>query len=802
MRVPKLLRIPGLRFILLKKDSKIPIEKNWQTTANYTWNHSKILKHQGNIGIVCGYGNLRVFDCDDKPFGLEIEKLLPKTFTILTGSGKRHYYIFSDYSENHVLAGKKGEFRAQNMQVVIPGSVHPSGNLYDVLYDHKIVEVKPDRIKEILSKYTKTKGEEEKTENTKPSDKSRSGREFAEVCRLLKQGCSKDEIFKKMQAFAKWATAPQHYREHTFNKAEEKVKKTAVVIKASDDEKKEKKENQSDRIFKTGLQNAKLFHDQYKIPHATINIGDHKEVQSIQGVYFRRWLCKRYFELSHKLPNSNSIKSAIELLQAYACFEGSMINLYNRIAWHEGSIYYDLTDKNWRAIKIDEHGWETVEEPPTLFKRYSHQKPQCEPHNKGNYDLIEKYYNIKNPDNKQLIKVYNISCLIPDIPHPIPILHGPQGCAKSSAFKISRELIDPSVMDILGAPKEKKELVQMLAHNYCAYFDNITTIQEWLSDMFCKAVTGDGFSKRQLYTDDEDIIYTFKRCLGINGINVAVTKPDLLDRAILLGFNDINKSDRLTEKKLWSSFEKDKPKILAGMFDILSQAMRIKKQMEIPELPRMADFCEWAEAISRALGYPENSFIQNYFENINLQNDEALESHVVGPCVMELIKSQDFEGTPSALLDELLQIAEKLKINTKSKGWPKAPHVLTRRLKEIETNLKNKGITLVIAKSGDRIIRLYDNNRKASKESEASVIVEDFIDEKDGTDSMDANPVILDKLRGFIGKRQQWEIQNLYEEVHQEFPEINESRFDSYINHFKRQGEVFEPRSGFISIMR
>ena len=41
-----------------------------------------------------------------------------------------------------------------------------------------------------------------------------------------------------------------------------------------------------------------------------------------------------------------------------------------------------------------------------------------------------------------------------------------------------------------------------------------------------------GAIKRELYTDDEDVIYNFIRCIGINGINIGGLKPDLLDRSI------------------------------------------------------------------------------------------------------------------------------------------------------------------------------------------------------------------------------------------------------------------------------
>ena len=77
-------------------------------------------------------------------------------------------------------------------------------------------------------------------------------------------------------------------------------------------------------------------------------------------------------------------------------------------------------------------------------------------------------------------------------------------------------------------------LYRKLDHNYIAYFDNISKIPEWISDQFCRAVTGSGFSKRQLFTEMRIYVYSFKRALGFNGINLARTKADLLDRCLII----------------------------------------------------------------------------------------------------------------------------------------------------------------------------------------------------------------------------------------------------------------------------
>jgi hypothetical protein len=76
-------------------------------------------------------------------------------------------------------------------------------------------------------------------------------------------------------------------------------------------------------------------------------------------------------------------------------------------------------------------------------------------------------------------------------------------------------------------------MIQKLAHNYICFFDNVSKISESISDILWRAVTGRGFSKRELFSNDDDIIYNFKRCIGINRINLAPTKSDLVDRNIL-----------------------------------------------------------------------------------------------------------------------------------------------------------------------------------------------------------------------------------------------------------------------------
>jgi hypothetical protein len=210
-------------------------------------------------------------------------------------------------------------------------------------------------------------------------------------------------------------------------------------------------------------------------------------------------------------------------------------------------------------------------------------------------------------------------------------------------------------------------------------------------------VTGSGFSKRQLYTDDDDIIYSFKRCIGFNGINLVATKADLLDRGLIIQLERIPEEKRGKIEEIWKEFEKIKPQVLGYIFDTLVQVIKKRKEggIELKDHPRMADFAEVAEIISRCMGYPDNKFLSAYYKNIGLQTAQALASSVAA-CIIQLMNSRTgWSGTATELLNEMEPVAESLKIKTKNNRlWPSAPNSLSSRLNEVKTNLREIGITI------------------------------------------------------------------------------------------------------------
>ena len=436
---------------------------------------------------------------------------------------------------------------------------------------------------------------------------------------------------------------------------------------------------------------AILFHDERKVAYMAYN-GNGSEIIRVGSGEFKEWLHHRYWTKNHQsLPRDTDTRVA-HTLAAFAIYEGPLHPLDVRTVKNEQGLWYDLGDGH--AVHITAEGWRIVSKPPILFRQFDHQQPQVHPEPGGNINHLLNYINIRddNLDDQLLFLVNLVATFIPGFPHPILILFGPQGAGKSTPMRLMKKIIDPSGMGISALPTNVPEFVQIADHHAFIAFDNLSSLSAKMSDALARASTGDGFSKRKLWTDDGDIIYYVQRPFAINGINQVVMKPDLLDRSILIELERIAPENRLLEEDYWQAFEHDRPQLLGGIFDVLAKAMAIYPTIELSEAPRMADFTKWGCAIAEAAGYSQQQFLNAYRRNISRQNEQAIEASPVARAVIVLMEDRDrWEGTASELMTVLENKAFMLNL-TDSRYWPKDPPRMGRMLNEVRTTLSLIGI--------------------------------------------------------------------------------------------------------------
>lgn len=432
-------------------------------------------------------------------------------------------------------------------------------------------------------------------------------------------------------------------------------------------------------------ENVEYFIDQFREVYVKVKSDNRFEILRADSDKLKSWIIKKFNDLTDGIPKPSNVKKVLSLLRARAVYGENRYELSIRVAYSEDSIWYDIADESWKAIKIDKSGWSIVENPPILFKR-NIQNEQVIPQQGGDVHDLLKFVNIKDEKQKLLFLISVIAYFVPNIPRPIQVYFGTQGSAKSTVSRISKSLVDPSKVELLTLLNETRELTQHLDQHYLLSFDNLAILKTKTSDTLCRAVTGGGLSKRKLYTDSDNVIFAFKRAIIINGVNLVANKPDLLDRSLLFELERIDETSRRAEEDFWKEFNEAKPKILGAVFDALSKSLAILPTIKLNNTPRMADFARWGCAIAEAIGHTQQEFTDAYDENCGLQNRQAIEENPIASAIEMLMKNRkNWNGTAQTLLKELRTIAEKEEMEVKL--FPKSPSALSRKINEVKANL-------------------------------------------------------------------------------------------------------------------
>jgi hypothetical protein len=221
-------------------------------------------------------------------------------------------------------------------------------------------------------------------------------------------------------------------------------------------------------------------------------------------------------------------------------------------------------------------------------------------------------------------------------------------------------------------------------------YDNLSHVPPWLSDAFCRLSTGGGFATRELFTDQDEVIFTSQRPVLLTSIEEVTTRSDLLDRSMIIQLPAIPEEQRRSEAELFEAFDRVRPRILGALLDAVAVALTHLPSINLPALPRMADFASWATAAESSFGWPRGTFMDAYKCNRESANDVALEASVVAGPLLDFLESQgDWIGSSGELLKLLEErVGDQIR---RLSGWPKKPQSLSGHLKRLAPNLRQAG---------------------------------------------------------------------------------------------------------------
>ncbi len=439
-----------------------------------------------------------------------------------------------------------------------------------------------------------------------------------------------------------------------------------------------------------------LFIDDREDEHASIPMPDGgRAIRRLASSRFKKWLVGRYFAATGLIAGREAQENAVQLLRAQATQSGLRIPLAERFSCEADdqivrTIWVDLVDDAWRAVRVTAENWDVKVDAPILFRRHDHMAHLPEPIRGGRLDHLFEFLNLRDDSQRVLLLAWIVAAFFSRVPRPILLLHGVQGAAKTTSARVLRSLIDPSIMDALGPPRTEEQLLHQLGKHAVPIYDNLSTIHGWMADAFCRAATGGASEKRSLYTDGESVLVSYRRAVILTGINPPSLAPDLLDRTLMIELDAVPPDRRREDREIWSAFEKARPLLFGALLDALSLTLRALPDVRPASLPRMADFARIGAAMAKALGYGEDAFLAAYDRTAKRQTAEVVSNDATALALQQFMESRitDWEGTTGQLLEALRPAAPQ----DRRSGFPASAVWLGRKLNTLRPSLKESGI--------------------------------------------------------------------------------------------------------------
>lgn len=476
---------------------------------------------------------------------------------------------------------------------------------------------------------------------------------------------------------------------------------------------------QAGRLIRLAHEWADFWHTADEKAYATIRNGPRRTLPLSGRRGFMSWLQGRYYQAVRRTPSGEARATALSTLEAIALHDGPTHEIAVRGARHGEAIYLDLADDSWQAIEITASGWRLTADPPVFFRRAPGMKPLPNPVAGGSLDELRPFLNLPDENARTLLAAWLVAALIPGIACPILILQGGQGTAKTTAARLIRSLIDPSVSPAVSPPKDGRDLVIAASNSWILALDNVSGIPGAISDAICRLVTGGGFRTRALYADDEERLFDARRPIILNGIDCLPGRGDLAERAIVLTLEKIEEDARLDEDDLAARFEAARPRILGALLSAVSTALARRPAVRLTRKPRMADFALWATAAEPALGLPDGAVMAAYRDNRAEAVESALEIDPVAGAIRALLAEADpWEGSIASLLACLAGKATD--DARKGKAWPGSHKALGIRLRRLAPDLAATGIEVRYSHSETKRTWKLAKNLTGKNVSEAS----------------------------------------------------------------------------------
>ncbi len=477
-----------------------------------------------------------------------------------------------------------------------------------------------------------------------------------------------------------------------------------ILLKALVPKRREDGKNQATLLWEL-IQNSYFFCDKTGFAYILVN----NIPMPVENVLFADSLAYLFYRNKGIIPSSESISLVQKLCRAKA--KEKILEIGVRVHKIGSQLIYDPINDDGSVIFVNKDGITTAIPQDPLTVRHNGMLPA--PIEDGEIEDLKTLLSLWNLGKEQEVVLTGIigTNFVPDIPHVITVITGTHGAGKSSLSDVLKLIVDPNVVVRNSLRFDEREIAVSSMHEWVLNFDNVNSIiPDLITDLLCRISTGQGFRKRKLFTDQDDLILQYRRPIVITAINEPAYAPDFLDRALIIRLYLIPESQRKTDVEIQRAIERYVPRIRGLYLKALSRAIAIYPEVEKEfqgKLLRMADVIIWGEAIIRSLGYEPGKFYSS-FSSLQLNETQASASEnllIMG--IQRILKlTEEWRGTIRDLYDEIKGVMAEMGISEKDplyKQLPKNYRDLGRKITSLLPSLLNLGIEIKEIRGNERI---------------------------------------------------------------------------------------------------
>lgn len=397
-------------------------------------------------------------------------------------------------------------------------------------------------------------------------------------------------------------------------------------------------------------------------------------------------------------PNGQALAATMDVLEATAQYD-EPVDVSVRCARTSDGLVIDLGDETGRAIVVTPEGWRVVKAPPAgvLFRRTRLTAPLPRPSHGGKLSTLRKVLSLSD-EAWALVRAWLVLAWMPDVPVPILCATGVQGSGKTFLGRALVSVVDPSAAPLRSAPRDPADWQLAASASRVVGVDNISRVSPEWSDALCRAVTGEGTAKRQLYTDDELHISNFRVATLLTSIDPGAVRGDLAERLLPVELRPPR--NRRTEADLNRMLAAALPSVVGGLLD-LTAAVLAQPSSATPEGFRMAD----AAAVMAAIdAVTDGGTLAAYRKAQDSMSGLVLESDPLVPVLLRHLQAEGgrWEGTATDLL-----LALQSRAGHQVKQWPATARSLSARLRRLAPTLRSAhGLRVTFLRNSARRIRL------------------------------------------------------------------------------------------------